>query len=73
MNCLLSLKLALQMLRRDLRAGELSLLGIALMLAVASLSSVGFLTERVRQALDQNATQLLGGDMLISADDTVPQ
>ncbi|MDO6384844.1 ABC transporter permease [Uliginosibacterium sp. 31-12] len=67
-----SLRLALQMLRRDLRAGELSLLGMALLLAVASLTSVGFLTDRVRQALDQNATQLLGGDLLISADREIP-
>jgi putative ABC transport system permease protein len=63
---------ALRMLRRDLRAGELGLLGMALLLAVASLTSVGFLTDRVKQALDQNATQLLGGDLLISADHEIP-
>lgn len=62
------LKLSFQMLRRDLRAGELTLLGMALLLAVASLTSVGFLTDRVAQALDRNATQLLGGDLLLTAD-----
>lgn len=62
------LALAFQMLRRDLRAGELGLLGMALLLAVASLSSVGFLTDRVAQALNDNATRLLGGDLLISSD-----
>lgn len=67
-----TLSLAVQTLRRDLRAGELGLLGLALLLAVASLASVGFLTDRVAQALDQNATQLLGGDVLISADHPVP-
>ncbi|MDQ7989129.1 MAG: FtsX-like permease family protein [Candidatus Dactylopiibacterium sp.] len=60
--------LALQMLRRDLRAGELGLLGMALLLAVASLTSVGFLTDRVAQGLNQNATRLLGGDLIVSAD-----
>ncbi|MEN3109776.1 ABC transporter permease [Uliginosibacterium paludis] len=66
------LRSALQMLRRDLRAGELGLLGVALLLAVASLASVGFLTDRVGQALEQNATRLLGGDLLISADHELP-
>ncbi len=61
------------MLRRDLRAGELSLLGIALALAVASLSSVAFLTERVDQALRQQSHQLLGGDLLLTADHPWPR
>lgn len=66
------LRSALQMLRRDFRAGELGLLGMALLLAVTSLVSVGFLTDRVAQALEQNATRLLGGDLLISADHPLP-
>ena len=65
--------LALRMLRRDLRAGELTLLGIALALAVASLSSVAFLTERVDQALRQQSHQLLGGDLLLTADHEWPK
>lgn len=65
-------RLALRMLRRDLRAGEFALLGVALLIAVASLTSVGFLTERVRQGLDRDANQLLGGDLLISADQPLP-
>ena len=64
--------MALRMLRRDLRAGEFALLGIALLIAVASLTSVGFLTDRVRQGLDRDANQLLGGDLLISADHALP-
>jgi putative ABC transport system permease protein len=68
-----TLLLALRMLRRDLRAGELSLLGIALALAVASLSSVAFLTERVGQGLKQQSHQLMGGDLLLTADHPWPQ
>jgi putative ABC transport system permease protein len=68
-----TLRLALRMLRRDLRAGELTLLGIALALAVASLSSVAFLTERVEQGLRQQSHQLLGGDLLLTADHPWPQ
>lgn len=68
-----TLRLAIQMLLRDARAGELRLLGVALWVAVASLSSVGFLTERVQQGLSREATQLLGGDVLVSSDRPVAE
>ena len=67
-----TLRLAFQMLRRDLRAGELSLLGLALFVAVLALSSVGFVTDRIEQALARDATQLLGADALIAADRPLP-
>ena len=63
-----TLRLMLRMLRRDWRAGELTVLGLALVVAVASLTSVGFLTDRVGQALIQESHQLLGGDLLLTAD-----
>lgn len=62
------LRLCWRMLRRDLRGGELTLLGIALALAVAALSSVAFLASRVEGALHQQSHQLLGGDLLIASD-----
>lgn len=40
------LPLVLGMLWRDLRSGELTVLAIALTLAVAALTGVGFLTDR---------------------------
>ncbi|TAH45772.1 MAG: FtsX-like permease family protein [Betaproteobacteria bacterium] len=63
-----TLRLALRMMLRDLRAGELHLLGLAIVIAVASLASVGFLADRVGRALDREANQLLGGDLLLRAD-----
>lgn len=69
---LVSVRLALRMLDRDWRAGELTVLGIALMLAVAALTSVGFLTDRVEQALKLQSHQLLGGDLLLTADHPWP-
>ena len=63
-----TLRLALRMMLRDLRAGELHLLGLAIVIAVASLTSVGFLADRVGRALDREANQLLGGDLLLRAD-----
>ncbi|MGL1833450.1 ABC transporter permease [Rhodocyclaceae bacterium SMB388] len=63
-----TVRLAFRMMLRDLRAGELHLLGLAILIAVASLTSVGFLADRVARGLDREANQLLGGDLLLRAD-----
>lgn len=63
-----TISLAFRMMLRDLRAGELHLLGLAILIAVASLTSVGFLADRVGRGLDREANQLLGGDLLLRAD-----
>ncbi|WP_332671873.1 ABC transporter permease [Aromatoleum sp.] len=63
-----TLRLAFRMMLRDLRAGELHLLGLAIVIAIASLTSVGFLADRVARGLDREANQLLGGDLLLRAD-----
>jgi putative ABC transport system permease protein len=65
-------RLALRLLMRDWRAGEWRVLLAALTLAVASLSSVNFFTDRVRQALSRGANQLLGADLVISASAPLP-
>ena len=65
---LATLHLMWRMLWRDWRAGELNVLAMALLIAVASLTSVGFLSDRVAQAMALEARQLLGGDLLLSAD-----
>jgi putative ABC transport system permease protein len=57
-----------RMLQRDARGGELRLLATALAVAVAALSAVGFFADRVRQALDRESHQLLGADLLLTAD-----
>ncbi len=67
----LMLKQALRMTRRDWRAGELRFLMIALVVAVASLSSVGFFVDRMRAGLNRDANQLLGADLVIIADQPV--
>ncbi len=63
-----TLRLTLRMLARDLRAGEVTVLFLALVLAVAALTSVGFLADRVQKAVEREAHQLLGGDLLLTAD-----
>ena len=67
-----TLRLALRMLRRDWRAGELRVLIAAVVLAVASVGTVGFFTDRVKGALTRQANLLLGGDILISGDRPLP-
>ena len=62
------LRLALKMLLRDARAGELRVLALALVLASGSVTSVAFFADRVRQALTREAHQVLGADMLMTAD-----
>jgi putative ABC transport system permease protein len=63
-----TLRLAWRMLVRDWRAGELTVLGLAVVLAVAALTSVSFLADRVQQGLILQSHQLLGGDLLLAAD-----
>ncbi len=65
------LRQSLLMTRRDWRAGELRFLLIALIVAVASLSSVGFFIDRMRAGLNRDAHQLLGGDLVINADQPI--
>lgn len=62
-----------RMLRRDARGGELRLLAAALAVAVAALTAVGFFADRVRQALDRESHQLLGADLLLTADHPWPR
>jgi len=56
------------MLARDWRAGELRVLAAALVIAVASVSSVAFFADRVSRALVRDAHQLLGADLVLVSD-----
>ncbi|CAJ92164.1 putative ABC-type transport system involved in lysophospholipase L1 biosynthesis, permease component [Cupriavidus necator] len=59
---------ALRMARRDWIAGELYLLLFALVLAVAALTSVGFMADRMRLGLERDARQMIASDVLLVAD-----
>lgn len=47
------------------RLAEMRLLFLALLVAVIAVTSVGFFTDRADRAMSAQATQLLGGDMVI--------
>ena len=64
--------LSWRQLLRDLRAGELRLLVVAVVLAVAALTAVGFFADRLNSGLARDARQLLGGDAVLSGDKPTP-
>jgi putative ABC transport system permease protein len=64
--------LAARQMARDFRAGELRLLLVAVMLAVAALSAVGFFADRLNGGLSRDARQLLGGDAIVGSDQPLP-
>lgn len=65
-------RLAVRSLWRDLRAGELRVLFLAVALAVAALSAVGFFADRLDAGLQRDAAQLLGGDAVLVSDNPPP-
>jgi putative ABC transport system permease protein len=66
-------RLGWRTLWRDFRSGELRLLILAVTLAVAALTAVGFFADRLKGGLQRDARQLLGGDAVVSSDNMTPQ
>ena len=55
------------MLLRDWRSGEVRALLVAVVVAVTCVTSVGFFTDRIQHALELQANELLGADLLVSS------
>ena len=58
-----ALRFALRNLWRDLKSGELSVLLLALVVAVLSLTAVGFFTSRISQGVRAQAAEVLAADL----------
>src|SRR5262245_23668524 len=58
-----ALRLAVLALARDGKSGELRVLLLALLVAVAALTAVGFFTSRVSRAVEQQAGEVLAADL----------
>ncbi len=67
-----ALRFALLALLRDWRSGELAVLLAALLLAVTALTGVGFFTDRIGQAVDQRAAEVLAADLRLRAVESPP-
>ena len=62
------LRFVLRFFRRELVSGELNLLALAIVVAVAAVTSVAFFADRVERGLRQEATRLLAADLVLSSD-----
>src|SRR5579872_1814189 len=67
------LRFALRNLWRDLKSGELSVLLLALLVAVLSLTAVGFFTSRISQGVRAQAAEVLAADLRLEAPNPIPQ
>jgi len=70
---LASWRLALRLLARDWRSGELYLLSAALVLTVAAITAVGFFTDRIEGAMQRQGGELIAADLVIDASSRIPE
>jgi putative ABC transport system permease protein len=67
------LRFALRNLWRDLKSGELSVLLLALSVAVLSLTAVGFFTNRIAQGVRAQAAEVLAADLRLESSNPIPE
>ncbi len=65
--------LALRGLSRDWRSGELAVLLLALTTAVAALTGVGFLVNRIGIAVDEQANEVLAADLRLASAEPIEE
>jgi len=63
---------ALRSFARELRSGEMLVLLAAVALAVAALTAVGFLTDRIGQAVARQANEVLAADLRLRSPEPIP-
>jgi putative ABC transport system permease protein len=65
MNSATRWRLALRLLGRDLRAGELRILVYAIVIAVAASTAIGFFTDRLGRGMVNQSADFLGADLAL--------
>jgi putative ABC transport system permease protein len=65
-------RFALRNLWRDMKSGELSVLMLALTVAVLSLTAVGFFTSRISQGVREQAAEVLAADLRLESPNPLP-
>jgi putative ABC transport system permease protein len=65
------LQLGLRTLAREWRAGDLAVLFLALFVAVAALTGVGFLVDRIDRAMRLQASEVLAADLRLLSPDPI--
>ena len=66
-----ALLLGLRTLGREWRSGDLAVLFLALFVAVAALTGVGFLVDRIDRAMQVQATEVLAADLRLVSPEPV--
>tara|TARA_B110000503_G_scaffold108374_1_gene162077 strand:- start:2638 stop:5100 length:2463 start_codon:yes stop_codon:yes gene_type:complete len=66
-------KLAARLAWRDWRGGELSLLFVALVLAVTSVTSISLFTHQVKQSMVVQGADLIAADLRLNSSQPVPE
>src|SRR6202795_3251581 len=67
------IRFALRNLWRDFKSGELSVLLLALTVAVLSLTAVGFFTSRISQGVRAQAAEVLAADLRLESPRPIPE
>jgi len=67
-----ALAFALRSFGRELRSGEVLVLLAAVILAVAALTAVGFLTDRIGKAVARQANEVLAADLRVRSQEPIP-
>ena len=62
-----ALAIALRTLLREWKSGELGVLVLAITVAVAALTGVGFLVDRIGIAVDNQAGEVLAADLVLES------
>ena len=64
---------ALRSFRREIRSGEVLVLLFSVALAVAALTAVGFLTDRIGKAVARQANEVLAADLRLRSQEPIPE
>ncbi|MCR4347567.1 MAG: hypothetical protein NUV55_10275 [Sulfuricaulis sp.] len=73
MHSLRLFPLALRLLMRDWRAGELRILAAAIVIAVGAVTAISFFSDRLNRAMTYQSADLLGADLRLTSTEPVPK
>ena len=66
------MRLSMRLLRRDWRAGELRILAAAVVIAVGSVTAIGFFGDRINRAMTEQSAELVGADLRLTSPQPLP-
>lgn len=64
--------LALRFLKRDARSGELTLLVLALIIAVTSSTAISLFADRLQRTMNSQAAEFLAADLVVTSSSVIP-